>query len=139
MGMKIKNQIINKLDKLEGYAEILSTAAGLAEEDFVKNPLIFGGANRYILLGLHDVSDVSTMLCEEFCLEHSESCRVLLRTLSEKKVFPAWLAESLSTNINYFAQKQFDDFGDETKLYGELNKIVSDFRHFKKYVLEYLI
>lgn len=139
MRVEIKNNIISKLDNLERYTEIISTAAGFLGEDFSCNPLIYGGAVRYILLGLYNVRESSRLMSEQLNLKHSEYDSDVLKILAEKKVFPQWLAESLSIDLNDFAEKQFDDFGGEKKLYCRLDRIVSDFRHFKKYVLEYLI
>lgn len=139
MGVDIKNKIIDTLENLERHTEIISTAAGLLEEDFVSNPLNYGGANRYILLGLHDVREASRLMSDQLNLDHCEHDCELLKVLADSKVFPPWLAKNLSADFNDFRQKKYCDLKDEHKLYSRLDSIVSNFRHFKKYVLEYLI
>lgn len=139
MQEEVKKNIISKLDNLERYTEIISTAAELLEEDFVSNPLNYGGASRYIILGLHNVREVSRLTNVQLNLEHCEYDYDLLKALTDRKVFPPWLAKNLLADFNDFREEQYCDLKDEHKLYSRLDKIVSNFRHFKKYFLEYLI
>lgn len=138
--MDIKNKIIYKLDQLESYTEIISIAAGLIEEDFIRDPLVYGGAYRYIILGLEHVRDICILLRNIFNLNAFVGDNELLQVLVKNKVIPRWLAKNLLINIKELYEQQCDDLKetDKTKLYGKLDQIVSDFRHFKKYVLEYL-
>lgn len=139
MQKDIKKNIFSKLDNLERYTEIISVAADLFEEDFVSNPLNYGGANRYILLGLHDVREAIRHLSHLLNLEYREYDCEILKILADSKVFPPWLAENLATDFNDFREEQYCDLKNGHNLYCSLDSIVSDFRHFKKYVLEYLI
>lgn len=110
------------------------------EEDFIRDPLIYGGANRYILLGLQNVRDICILVYDVLSLNSLVGDNQLLQVLAKNKVFPRWLAENLSLNLKEFFEKQYDDYKeiDRLKLYGNLHQIVSNFRHFKKYVLEYI-
>lgn len=136
-GIDIKTKIFYKLNQLESFTEIISIATGFMKEDFIHDPLIYGGANRYILLGLEHIRDIGMMLCDIYGLDMTE--HELPKLLAKNKIFPHWLAENL-LNINTFFRQQHDEYEekDPALLYGKLDQIVSDFRHFKKYVLEYL-
>lgn len=137
--MRIKNDIIKKLNKLESYTENISVAAGLLDEGFVSNPLMYGGAVRYILLGICELRETTKLMCKEYSIEDCKGDFERLTSLAEKKIFPTWLAKNLYVIISEMSEMQCDDPNDKSELYGRLDGIVSDFRHYKKYVLEYLI
>lgn len=80
------------------------------------------------------------LLCDICNLDPPSGDNAILHVLAKTKIHPPWLADNLSQDIAFVIRQQNIDFeeADHTKLYGRLDQIISDFRHFKKYVLEYL-
>jgi len=133
-------EIRKELDTLEYYTEILSTATTYPEDIFMESPLIYGGAERYVLLGLERVSDVCKLLTSYYHIEGVNDYKDILRVLEEKKVYPDWLSHRLTERVEQSLYSEIDYLEGLSKdsLYVLLDETISDFRYFRKYVLEYV-
>lgn len=131
-----------KLDKLDIYAEILSVAATTEKIVFIKSPLIYGGAERYIILGYKLILEASKEMLEHYDFSNSNEPEAIVKILGTNRVYPPWLTKSLAKNINYGILKNNEDLllqMDKEKLYYLLDEFIKDFRHYRKFVLEYVI
>ncbi|QIB27550.1 DUF86 domain-containing protein [Caloranaerobacter azorensis] len=133
--------IKKELDVLEKYTEILSVAYTYDEETFIHEPLIYGGTERFIILGLKSIVDVCRMVIDYCNFKRTDDYREMIRILEYKKVYPSWLSESLVRKIKYIFTLKYDylKYMNKKELYTLLEEIIRDFRHFKKYVLEYIV
>ena len=92
------------------------------------------------MLGSKLVYEVSILLRDSLSIDNSLENQELLNALAERKVYPRWLAENLSDSMRYYFLKyDYLEGINKTELYGMLDQIVSDFRHFRKFVLEYIV
>lgn len=129
-----------KLKKLQEYTEILSAVATYSTSDFIENPIIYGGAERFILLGYQCILETCKLVCEYLdCRENFDDVE-LIKKLESNRVFPAWLGVNLNQRIKYIYTLHYDYLRcmSKSELYTLLDEIVGDFRSFNKYVLEYI-
>ncbi|SCX75990.1 hypothetical protein [Alkaliphilus peptidifermentans] len=131
-------EIRRKLNKLDEYAEILSVASTYSKEDFINNPLIYGGAERFTILGYQNILEVSTLVIKHCQFPNTKN---LIKTLESNRVFPNWLSANINGRIKYIYTLEYDylKLMNKDELYNLLPEIVSDLRHFRKYVLEYVV
>ena len=133
-------KIENELKKLEEFTEILSVASTYEEDIFIGDPIVYGGAERFILQGLASILNVGRLVAEESDLQNSSDYKEVLETLRNNKVFPEWLCYSLSNKVKYIDTLDYDYLRhmDKSEVYKVLDEFIWDFRHFKKFVLEYV-
>ncbi|MEW6623799.1 MAG: hypothetical protein AB1420_11860 [Bacillota bacterium] len=133
-------KIKRKLDELEEYTEILSMVSTYSKEDFMNNPIYYGGAERFILLGYHNILEASKLICEH-CRFSNIHSKDIIKSLEINKVIPPWLVSNINKRKKYIFTLKYDYLRlmNKEELYFLLKDIISDFRHFKKYVLEYII
>ncbi|WP_157910317.1 hypothetical protein [Petroclostridium xylanilyticum] len=140
-GDSMENDIRQGLNLLEEYAEIISTASAYLKEEFENSPLIYGGAERYILLGLGQIFKVCKLVIGKYYSEKSYEVSKYIKILEKHKILPPWLAIRLTDKvecISFFSQEDCLKDINKAQVYNWLDEIVSDFKHFKKYVLEYI-
>lgn len=133
--------ILRKLEKLREYTEILSVAAAYSKRDFVEMPLIFGGAERFILLGYENILETCKLTCKHCNLRDNLKDREIIKELELNRVFPQWLGVNLNKRVMYIYTLEYDflRYMSKEELYTLLDDIISDFRHFRKYLLEYIL
>ena len=134
-------KIEKELKKLEEFTEILSVASTYEEDVFIGDPIVHGGAERFILQGLASVLKVGKLVAEENDSKNLSTPKDVLETLRNNKVYPEWLCDNLSKKIKYIDILDYDYLRhmDKEEIYDSLDEFISDFRHFKKFVLEYVI
>ncbi|KAB3530521.1 HepT-like ribonuclease domain-containing protein [Alkaliphilus serpentinus] len=132
--------LLNNLDKLEEYAEILSTAASYTKMDFLETPLVYGGAERFILMGYQNILESCYLVIQDSNHKSPLNQLDIVSVLEDKRVIPPWLSSNLKERIKYIYTLEYDLLRHISKdeLYILLENYVSDFRNFKKYVLEYI-
>lgn len=136
----MKKNIVRELDRLEGYTEIISLASNYEKEIFVKEPIIYGGSERFIILGMTCVIEVCELIIMNFHLNRNKGFKEMIGILEKNRVYPEWLSTNLKNKVRYIFTLKYDylRYMNKEELYNILDEVVSDFRHFKKYILEYI-
>ena len=85
-----------RLAKIREYIALLKKIRGLTDEEhFVKDPLIYGNAERYLQLAIQAVLDISNHVVADKKLSLPGDNRQLFEVLSKHKVLSAPLSKKL--------------------------------------------
>jgi uncharacterized protein YutE (UPF0331/DUF86 family) len=86
-----------RLAKIRQYVALLKRIRALANEStFVKDPLIYGNAERYLQLAIQALLDVSHHIVADMELGLPGDSRALFDLLAKHKVLPARLSRRLA-------------------------------------------
>ncbi len=133
------DKIMERLQDLETYTEIISVAATFEKSIFLHDPLVCGGAGWYIQLALKCIADINNKICREYGftgIDYPETLELLQR----HKVYPDWLVKNLAGKREFVPGQDNEVIEgiEKEKLYELLTETLSDFRYIKKFVLEYI-
>ncbi|MEW6696743.1 MAG: hypothetical protein ACOY35_08655 [Bacillota bacterium] len=134
-------KIKESLAELEKFTDIISVAASYEKDIFLKDPIIYGAAERFILLGLKCMLDVCGDIVQKYGFSGNTNCENLIVLLQKHKVYPEWLANRLAVKTKLITSPDRDYLKEMNKsdLYDLLDEVILDFRYFKKFVLEYIV
>lgn len=91
-----------RIGKIREYVELLRRIRGLASEaQFVKDPLIYGNAERYLQLAIQAVLDVSNHVAADLHTRLPADNRELFALLAARKVLTARLAKKLTSMAGF--------------------------------------
>jgi len=132
--------IEQRLVKLETCTEVLSMACGYLQEDFLLDPILQGGVKWHILRGLNYIIEVSQLIIGQYHFTCLNTPQDILRSLRDNRVCPPWLMDSIATKAkDILMDKDYLDQINGEDLYDMLEGMARNYRHFKKYVLEFVI
>ena len=129
-----------RIAKLREYVALLRKIRGLADEEhFLKDPLIYGNAERYLQLGIQAVLDISNHIVADMKLSLPADNRQLFEVLAKQKVFSASLSKKLIAMAgfrNVLVHEYLEI--DRKRVYGALRDDLGDFEKFIKSVSKLL-
>jgi len=129
-----------RIAKIREYVALLRKIRRLAEEpQFVKDPLIYGNAERYLQLAIQAVLDVSNHIVADMKLSLPGDSRELFDLLAKHKVLPAPLSKRLVSMAgfrNVLVHEYLEI--DRRRVYQVLKDDLGDFEKFIKAVSKLL-
>jgi uncharacterized protein YutE (UPF0331/DUF86 family) len=86
-----------RIAKIREYVALLRRIRGMADEArFVRDPLIYGNAERYLQLAIQSVLDISNHVVADMNLDLPTDSKELFDLLARKKVLSAALSKRLT-------------------------------------------
>ena len=129
-----------RIAKIREYVALLRKIRGLTDEEhFLKDPLIYGNAERYLQLAIQAVLDISNHIVADMQLSLPADNRQLFEVLAKHKVFSAPLAKKLISMAgfrNVLVHEYLEI--DRRRVYRALKDDLGDFEKFIKSVSKLL-
>jgi uncharacterized protein YutE (UPF0331/DUF86 family) len=129
-----------RIAKIREYIALLRRIRGLADERrFVKDPLIYGNAERYLQLAIQSVLDIANHTVADMNLSLPASQQELFELLAKQKVLSARLAKKLVSMAgfrNVLVHEYLEI--DRRRVYGVLKHDLGDFERFIKAISKLL-
>jgi len=129
-----------RIAKIRQYVALLQKIRSLADErTFVKDPLIYGNAERYLQLAIQAVLDISNHVVADMNLSLPADSRDLFDVLATHKVLPSRLAKRLTAMAGFrnILVHEYLEI-DRHKVYRVLQRDLPDFEGFMKAVSKLL-
>ena len=129
-----------RIGKIREYVALLRKIRSLADEEhFVKDPLIYGNAERYLQLAIQAVLDISNHIVADMKLNLPSEARDLFPLLVKRKIFSTRLSEklmSMSGFRNVLVHEYLEI--DRHRVYNVMKNDLTDFEKFIKAVSKLL-
>ena len=125
-----------RIAKIRQYVALLKKIRGLANEaTFVKDPLIYGNAERYLQLAIQAVLDISNHIVSDMNLSLPADSKELFELLAKHKVLPARLAKRIAPMAGFrnILVHEYLEI-DRHRVYRALKDDLGDFERFIKTV-----
>jgi uncharacterized protein YutE (UPF0331/DUF86 family) len=129
-----------RIAKIREYVALLKKIRKLADERaFVKDPLIYGNAERYLQLAIQALLDISNHIVADMNLKLPADSRDLFTLLAKDKVLPVRLSERLIPMAGFrnILVHEYLEI-DRHQVYRALEKDLPDFERFIKAVSKLL-
>jgi len=128
--------VLARVAKIRQYVALLKKIRGLANQaTFVKDPLIYGNAERYLQLAIQALLDISNHIVADMNLNLPADSKELFDLLAKHKVLPVRLSKRLAPmagfrNILVHEYLEIDRY----RVYRALKDDLGDFEQFIKAV-----
>jgi uncharacterized protein YutE (UPF0331/DUF86 family) len=129
-----------RIAKIREYVALLRKIYRLADEKtFIKDPLIYGNAERYLQLAIQCVLDISNHIVADLRLNLPSDNRELFEMLSKHKILPTALSRKL-TAMGAFRNILVHEYIeiDRRRVYSALKNDLGDFEKFIRSVAKLL-
>ena len=129
-----------RIAKIRQYVALLKKIRRLADErTFVKDPLIYGNAERYLQLAIQALLDISNHIVADMNLSLPADSRDLFGLLAKHKVLPVRLAKRLLPMAGFrnILVHEYLEI-DRHRVYRVLENDLPDFERFIKAVSKLL-
>ena len=129
-----------RIAKIREYVALLRRIFKQADEArFIKDPLIYGNAERYLQLAIQCVLDISNHTVADLRLKLPGDNAELFELLASNKVIPAALARKLTAMAGFrnILVHEYLEI-DRRKVYGTLKNNLGDFENFVRAVSKLL-
>ena len=130
----------SRIAKIRQYVALLKTIRGLADErSFVKDPLIYGNAERYLQLAIQALLDISNHIVADRNLSLPADSKELFDLLTKHKVLSAGLSKRLAPMAGFrnILVHEYLEI-DRRRVYRVLKEDLGDFDLFVKAVSKLL-
>jgi len=135
----MKNEILNKLERLEGYVKILNSYKRYSVQDIKEDFTLRGAIERYLEVSLECCIDIGEMIISSRGLRKPETYKEVIEILGEEGILPEGFAERFGEaakfrNILVHMYAEVD----VKMVYEILQSNLGDFDEFAKYIARYL-
>jgi uncharacterized protein YutE (UPF0331/DUF86 family) len=135
----MKNEILNKLEKLQKYVRILNSYRKHSIKDIDEDFTLRGAIERYLQVSLECVLDIGEMVISKEGLRKPETYREVIEILGDEGILPEEFAEKFAEaakfrNILVHMYAEVD----VEMLYEILQNNLGDFDEFAKHIARYL-
>lgn len=89
----MKNEILNKLERLEGYVRILNSYKRYSVQDIKEDFTLRGAIERYLEVSLECCIDIGEMIISSRGLRKPETYKEVIEILGEVGILPEGFAE----------------------------------------------
>jgi uncharacterized protein YutE (UPF0331/DUF86 family) len=129
-----------RMAKMREYVALLRKIRRMADEPaFVKDPLIYGNAERYLQLAIQGVLDISNHIVADMKLRLPTDSKELFALLATHKVLPVTLSKKLVSMAGFRNVLVHDYLEiDRRRVYRVLTDDLGDFEKFIKAVSKLL-
>ena len=135
-----RHVVLARLGKIRQYVALLRKIRGLANESvFVKDPLVYGNAERYLQLAIQAVLDIANHIVADMNLSLPGDNKELFELLAEHKVLSTRLAKRLTPMAGFrnILVHEYLEI-DRHRVYRALKDDLGDFEQFIKAVTKLL-
>ena len=125
-----------RIGKIREYVALLRKIRGMADEQrFVKDPLVYGNAERYLQLAIQAVLDISNHIVADMNLSLPADSTELFELLAKHKVLPIRLSKKLTPMAGFrnILVHEYLEI-DRRRVYRVLKNDLGDFEKFIKAV-----
>jgi uncharacterized protein YutE (UPF0331/DUF86 family) len=125
-----------RIAKIRQYVALLKKIRGLANEaTFVKDPLIYGNAERYLQLAIQALLDISNHIVADMNLNLPADSKELFDLLAKHKILPLRLSKRLAPMAGFrnILVHEYLEI-DRHRVYRALEDDLGDFERFIKAV-----
>ncbi|MBI4263163.1 MAG: DUF86 domain-containing protein [Acidobacteria bacterium] len=129
-----------RLGKIREYVALLHRIGSLADEAaFVRDPLVYGNAERYLQLAIQAVLDVSNHIVADMDVRLPADNKELFERLAARKVLPVRLSKKLVSMAGFrnILVHEYLEI-DRHRVYEVLRKDLADFDRFVRAVTKLL-
>jgi len=88
----MKNEILNKLERLEGYVKILNSYKRYSVQDIKEDFTLRGAIERYLEISLECCIDIGEMIISSRGLRKPETYKEVIEILGEEGILPEGFA-----------------------------------------------
>ncbi|WP_440944814.1 type VII toxin-antitoxin system HepT family RNase toxin [Methanosarcina sp. T3] len=135
----MRQEVIDKLELLEGYIAVLKDLQQYSFEEIEKNYVLRGAVERYLQISLECMLDIGEIIISMEKIKRPQSYKEVFRTLGENGILPESFARKIEPAagfrnilVHMYAKVEVD------KLYENLQNGVKDMEVFIEYVARFL-
>lgn len=131
--------ILSRISKLEEYIKFLYTINRYSKDEFLKNPMIYGSAERFLHLAIECIIDIGNHIIADMGYRKPTSNREIFEVLFEHEIIKAGLQENLS-NMAGFRNILVHDYIklDREIVFEILNNNLNDMEDFRDIIIDYI-
>ena len=135
----MKNEILNKLERLQKYVRILNSYKKYSFQDINEDFTLRGAIERYLEVSLECCIDIGEMIISSRGLRKPETYREVIEILGEEDILPQGFAERFAEaakfrNILVHMYAEID----VEMVYEILQNNLGDFDEFARHIARYL-
>ena len=135
----MKNEILNKLERLQRYVRILNTYKKCTIQDITEDFTLCGAIERYLEVSLECVLDIGEMVISHGGFRKPETYKEIIEILGEVGILPDEFAERFADaakfrNILVHMYAEID----LEMVYEILQNNLGDFNDFAGYIARYI-
>lgn len=135
----MKNEILNKLERLKEYVKILNSYRGHSVQEIKRDPTLKGAIERYLEVSLECCIDIGEMIISAKNLRKPETYKEVIEILGEESILSKEFALKFAEAIKFrnILVHMYTEI-DVEKLYEILQNNIVDFDEFARYIAIYL-
>jgi len=135
----MKNEILDKLERLQKYVEILKSYKNYSLEEIEKDYTLRGAIERYLQVAIECCFDIGEMIISFERLKKPETYREIIEILGKANILPEDFARKFIEAVKFrnILVHMYADI--DVKIIHEiLQEKLDDFNEFAKYIARYL-
>lgn len=134
-----RNVILIRVSKLKEYFNNLNEIKKYDKDEYIKNPIIYGAAERFLHLSIESVLDVANHIISDLDYRKPENNRDVFEVLYENKIIDSPLKENL-LNMASFRNILVHDYLklDRSIVYDIIQNNLSDIDKFINLIMTYI-
>ncbi|APM39264.1 type VII toxin-antitoxin system HepT family RNase toxin [Clostridium kluyveri] len=131
--------VISRINQLNEYVNILKTIKKYDKETYIKDPLIYGAAERFLHLSIECILDIGNHVISDMGYRKPENNRDIFLVLYENNILDEKIKINLC-NMASFRNILVHDYIklDRELVYGIINNDLKDIEEFVKIIIEYV-
>ena len=135
----MKNEILNKLERLQGYVRILNTYKKCSIQDINEDFTLSGAIERYLEVSLECVLDIGEMVISKAGFRKPETYKEIIEILGEEGILPDEFAERFAeaAKLRNILVHMYAEI-DIEQIYEILQNNLDDFNDFARYIARYI-
>jgi len=135
----MKNEILNKLERLQKYVRILNSYKKYSFQDINEDFTLRGAIERYLEVSLECCIDIGEMIISSRGLRKPETYREVIEILGEVDILPQGFAERFAeaTKFRNILVHMYAEI-DVEMVYEILQNNLGDFDEFARHIARYL-
>ena len=135
----MKNEILNKLERLQKYVRILNSYKKYSFQDINEDFTLRGAIERYLEVSLECCIDIGEMIISSRGLRKPETYREVIEILGEVDILPQGFAERFAeaTKFRKILVHMYAEI-DVEMVYEILQNNLGDFDEFARHIARYL-
>lgn len=127
--------VVHRLGKLREYLALLKRIRMEPRDKFIKDPLVYGNAERYLQLAIQAIIDIGNHIIADRKLKEPEEYRDIMNTLGQAGIIPGDLAKRLLplVGLRNILVHEYTEI-DHARLYDALHNELSDLEGFAEHI-----
>ncbi|WP_315115407.1 type VII toxin-antitoxin system HepT family RNase toxin [uncultured Clostridium sp.] len=131
--------VLSRINKLNEYINILNSVRNYNKEEYIKDPFIYGSAERFLHLSIECILDIGNHVIADMKYRKPENNKDIFFVLYENKIINEELKNNLC-NMAGFRNILVHDYLklDRGLVYDIINNNLNDLKTFVEIVIEYV-